>query len=428
MKNKAYLPLLIAGVLLAGSALAAVQAIPKGPLSLQQCIETAMNNQADVIVARNNVVAAKSRSAQAKASYWPQVSIQNNAFVFGSQNVLTQSTTGTAFNVSESIFDGGLREANVRQTRYGVVGSSASLSRTTQTVAFNVTSDFYDVLRAKRLADVAQANVKYSEELRDQVKFRAEQGDVAEVDVLPVESQLANARVNLVSAKNSVRTASLQLQSTMGIMPTADFEIQDVKTVAEPEISTLEAYVKNAREARPDVLGSKADIGAARAAVTAARINLYPRPVISGEYQRQISGGFTTSGSQVVGGIVFDLFNGGANRAAYKEAKALQASAAAEERQLYQDIQVQVESAYLNLTSAKERLEASEMGLASAQKNFDVQKERYSLGLAITLDLLNAEVQLITAQTSEVQARYDYYTAISQLEYAVGKQVSPNAS
>ena len=165
-----------------------------------------------------------------------------------------------------------------------------------------------------------------------------------------------------------------------------------------------------------------------RASVRSAKINLWPRPVITGQYQRQISGGFTSSGGQVMGGFAFDLFNGGANRAAYQEAKAQQLNAEQREKQIYKDIQVQVEEAYLNLTSSKDRLAASETSLAASQKNYDVQKERYNQGLAITLDLLNAELQLTTAQTNEVQARYDYYTAISQMEYAVGKQGGVNAN
>ena len=87
-----------------------------------------------------------------------------------------------------------------------------------------------------------------------------------------------------------------------------------------------------------------------------------------------------------------------------------------------QDIQSQVEQAYLDLESANERVAASELSLRSSRKNFEVQEERYKQGLAIPLDLLNAQSELVTAESSAVQARYDYYTAIAQLNYAVGRQ------
>ncbi|MCE5197394.1 MAG: TolC family protein [Armatimonadota bacterium] len=398
------------------------------PLSLEQCIGIAMQNQLDILVGKNNVIAAKSRSIQAKSTYFPQLSIQNNAFHIGSQGVLNKVTNGTAFNVTQNLFDGGLREATASSARYGVVENNAKLSRTTQSVTYDVTKAYYEVLRAKHLADVADANVKYTGGLRDQIKARAELGDAAAVDVLPVESQLANAQVNLLSAKNAVRNAALQLQNAMGVSPSQKFDVQDIGSAPEMDIQPLEIYQASASKDRPDIKETTAGLGAAKASVRSARINLYPRPVISGQYQREIAGGFTTSGTQVVGGIVFDIFNGGANKAAYKEARALQVSAEQQQKQVYKDIEVQVEEAYLNLTSAKERLAASEIGLAAAQKNNEAQIDRYNQGLGITLDLLNAELQLITAQTNEVEARYDYYVAAAQLEYAVGKQGGPDAS
>jgi len=409
-----------------GSA-AAQQSAPSGPLTLQQCLQLAMQEQTDVINARNNLVIAKGRSSEALAAYLPQLSVQNNAFQWGTQSVLSKVTTGTALNVSQSLFDGGLREASNVQARYGVTQNQAALTRTVQSVSYNVTKSYYDALRAKHLADVSQATVTYTEELRNQVQQAAEQGTAAKADVLPVEAQLANARVSLITAQNGVRTALLALQTSIGLTPRPGFDIADVTQAPAAQVKPLEAYVSEALAARPDVLQTKAGAGAARASLRSARINLYPRPVISAQYQKGIQGGFTTSGGQMVGGVVFDLFNGGANRAVYREAKASAANAAQQEKQVLRDIPTQVEEAYLNLTSASDRLSASEVGLKAAQVNYDAQKERYATGVGTVLDTLNAQVQLTTAQSNAVQARYDYYAAIAQMDYAVGKQGGSNA-
>lgn len=376
----------------------------------------------DVEWSQNNVVAARSRSSSAKSSYLPQLSIQNNAFTWGSQSVLTQLTTGTALSVSQNVFDGGLREANASSARYGVAQSTAGFSRTQQTVVYTVSKAYYDVLRVRHIAGVAQSNVTYNEGLRDQVQARAQVGASAKVDVLPVEAQLASARVTLLAAKNNERTATIQLQNLMGLTSQSGFDVQDVKPEPDVRVGTLDEYAAAALESRPDIVQSLAASGTARASVRSSRIALYPRPTISANYQRQVQGGFTTSGAQMVGGVVFDIFNGGANRAAYREAKANQANAQVREQQTNRDIRSQVEEAYLNLTSAKERLTASAASLGAANNNYEAQKERYSQGLGNTLDLLNAEVQLVTAQSDSVQARYDCYTAIAQMEYAIGRQ------
>ncbi len=420
--NARSIALILVLVVAACPGFAAGEAIPAGPLSLQQCIALAMGSNTDVLVARNDVIAAKSRSASALSSYLPQLTLQNNTFVWGSQNVLNKSTTGTAFEVTQSIFDGGLREAKAQSARYGVTQSNAGLSRTQQTVVYSISKAYYEHLRARHLAEVAQANVTYSEGLRDQIQAKAKEGDAARVDVLPIEAQLASARVSLLSANNTVRTSCIQLQNLLGLSPKTGFEVEDVSDSPVVDARSLDDYVAAAMKSRPDVMQSKAATGVARASVRSSRISLYPRPVISANYQRQIQGGFTTSGTQMVGGIVFDIFNGGANRAAYREAKATQANAQLQEQQVGRDIRAQVEEAYLNLTSAKERVSAGTASFEAANNNYQAQKERYAQGLGTTLDLLNAEVQVVTAQSDVVQARYDYYTAVAQMDYALGMQ------
>lgn len=421
MKRSIYSILFLLLIFFLCSSVFAEEAKQAVPLSLKNCIEIAMRNNTDVLTAKNNLTVAKSSYANALSNYLPQISLQNNTFTWGDQGVLSQVTTGTALTVSQSIFDGGVREANTKSASYGIKKTNAGLTRTLQTVLYGVSKAYYEVLRARHLETVAQANVTYNEGLRDQIKERVKVGDAAKVDVLPIEAQLASAHVSLLSAKNTVRTSKLDLQNNMGLLPQSNFDIQEVDNPPDVQINMLDSYIAEALKSRQDIAEAKAATGAARASVKSARIDLYPRPTISAEYQHSIQGGFTTSGSQMVGGIVFDLFNGGANRAAYREAKANRANAELQERQTSLDVRSDVEEAYLNLTNAKERIAASALSLKASQDNYEAQKDKYAQGLGTTLDLLNAEVQLITAQSDDVEARYDYYIAVAQLEYAVGK-------
>jgi outer membrane protein len=400
---------------------------PPAPLSLQDAINIALQNQIDIKVGQNNVTISKGRLTQARSSYFPQIAIQNNTFHSGTRGVLGTTNNGTAIVASQNIYDAGLREAQVRGSRYGVKQTSANLIRTTQTVTFDVTTGYYNVLRTRHLAEVAESNVKYNEALREIVQTRAEIGTAAKSDVLPVDAQLANARVALVSAQNDLRTAQVQLQNTMGVTPQPGFDVVDVTAAPQFQIQPVDSYIQTGVAVRPDVAANKAAIGVAKAATTQARIPLYPQPRISADYQHGFGTNIANS-HEIVGSIVWDIFNGGNNRAAYREAKAGQASAIDLEQQALKDVNAQVREAYLNLTSAQERLSASDVGLAAAQSNYDVQSAKYKEGLAITLDLLNAEVQVVTAQTNQVQARYDLYTAIAQLQFAVGNQGVSNGN
>ncbi|MCE5315671.1 MAG: TolC family protein [Armatimonadota bacterium] len=391
------------------------------PVTLQECIDIALQKQTDLIVAGNSVNIAQSSLQESISEYLPQVAVENNAFSSGT-GVLDTTSTGTALSVGLNIFDGGVREANVKASRYGVKQSKAYYERTKQSTIYDVTSAFYEALRAGHLAQVQEANVKYYEELRDQVKYQAEVGSAAKVDVLPVEAELANAQVDLLSAQNTVRTATLTLQTTIGLTPESGFSIKEANDIPEIDVLALDEYVSYARKNRPDIDQALFGIESARATVRAKRISIYPRPVIEASYQQSIHGGFRSNGTQLVGGISFNLFDGGASQAAYKSAKASQANAQENALQLAREIRADVETAYLNLNSSQQRLAATKISLDSAKKNLEAQQERYATGLAITLDVLNAQVQYTTAQSDSVEAQYDYLEAIAQLEYATGKQ------
>lgn len=388
-------------------------------LTLDECVNLAMKNQIDILSGKNNVSVSEGKLTQARSSYYPQVTVQNNTFQESSRDTLIQKTTGTGISATMNVYDGGLREANVKGALYGLKQSEASLARIRQTIKFNVNTAYYTVLQSKHLADVAGENVKYNQALRAQIQAQADSGDVAQVDILPVEAELANAQVNLLSAQNTVQTSLVQLQNTIGLSPQPGFDIVESELPSETQIPVMTDYVDKALLNRPDILQAKANVGVSKASVSSAKVSLYPRPVISGSYTNNLDGNITQNETQLNGSIVFDLFDGGSNRAAFKEARALKNTSEQQLLQVDKDIRSQVAEAYYNLVSAKQSMSASDVGLNAAQRNYEAQKERYNLKLASTLDLLNAEVQLITAQNNTVQSRYKYFTAIAQMDYAV---------
>ncbi len=397
------------------------QSKPPKPWSLDDCIKAALENQVDLQIALNQVVRARAQYSKARSSYFPQVRVENIAFTGGNtEGVLNQTTTGTAVSVQQNLFDGGLREASIAIASNNLRASEAQRKRFEQTVVYNVTRAYFELLRAKRLAEVAQKNVEYNKALFNQVQDMVDKGEAAAVDLLPVKAQLANAKLNLLSAKNQVRTAAIELQNQIGFAPRADFEVAEPAEPIDFQLQSLDSYVSLALRARTDIQQSIAVLHAACAQRTSARIVLYPRPFVTAEYQRRVSGGYTNSASQIIGGFVLDLFDGGANRAAYREAEAVFNNAQLEAAQIERDIRAEVEEAYLNLTSARERLTASAVSLEAAVENYEAQKERYAQGSGTTLDMLNAEVQLVTAQAGQVEAQYDYYVAIAQIKYATG--------
>jgi outer membrane protein TolC len=391
------------------------------PLTLPQCLDIALKQQGDVLQGEHSLDAAGARAVQAKSDYYPQISVRSSSRVLQSGMPAGSDRNTGSLGVTYNLYDGGLRGARVTQAKHSVTQTTAGLERTRQTVIFSVTQSYMSLLRAHRLAAVADTQLQYIQGQLELVKTRVQVGDAAEVDVIPIEAQLANAQVDNLATKNNVSTAAIRLQQAMGLPPQSVFPIQEIAFAAEPAVPTLEECLAQAKTLRPDVRQVKASVESAKTSVKTAKIELYPRPVVSGQLDQNFTGESDRTVS-LSAGLVFDLFDGGSNRAAVDEARANLAGVEIRADQLDRDISAQVQEAYLNLTDARERMGASEFSVRAAQRNMDVQDERYKQGLAIPLDLLNAQVTLTTANSNAVQARYDYYTALAQLDYAMGKQ------
>lgn len=388
-------------------------------LSLAECINIAMENQIDVLVGENDLSSARERRVQVRSDYFPQVSVQ-----YSHDENLSDSSSDdtTSLSVMQNFYDGGLREASVRSADASVAQSGARLDRTRQTVAYSVTRYYFSLLRARHEADVQGTRVLYLEGQLDMMRARIDAGDAAEADTLPVEAELANAKVDKLAADNAVKAARLDLQNAMGMSASSVLEIEEVEEPGDLTLVSLEEYLAEAFDSRPEITESGASVASAKASVDSARISMLPRPFVSGQYDEHFGTGSTVDSEvRIVGGMVFSVFDGGDRNAAYRESRLSLSSAELQAEQTRKDIESDVRRAYLNLIDARERIAASDLSLEAARKNFDAQEAMYKTGLAVPLDLLNAELGLASAKSSAVQARYDYFTSIAELEYAIGK-------
>lgn len=217
----------------------------------------------------------------------------------------------------------------------------------------------------------------------------------------------------------------IDLQNSMGLAPSPTFTIADPGELPVVALQPLETYQARALAVRPDVQQSAAGVTSADINVKSSKIALMPRIVAGGSYGRKLDG--SLDDWSVTGGLAYDLFDGQRNRSIYNEARTNLTSAQLRAGQVRKDIAAQVQDAYLNLNNASERMAAAAISQQASQQNFDAQQARFQEGLAIPLDLVNAQVALTTAQSNAVQARYDYYVAQAQLAYATGAQGESDA-
>ncbi|NLC55335.1 MAG: TolC family protein [Armatimonadetes bacterium] len=399
------------------------------PWTLDYCIQTAFEKHGDVLVAEQNIEAARAQHRSAGSSlFWPTISARSTRTEGETEAKQSGTTVRRVGKTSDeqhllsgsiTLWDGGTQRLSLRQARAGETSAEMGLRRARQTIVLSVTSAYIQLLRARHTLAVTEQKMKQIEEQKKMVQARIEVGDAADVDIYPIEAQLASARVEQVRAASDVRVAGSALRNAMGLEGGA------VPTVAElpaewPEVPSLEECRRLAHEARPELAQSLASIERERASVSLSKLRLLPQLTSSARWDRGLGGSSIVSQWSINAGVSWSFFNRG-DRADVDAAKASLRATEEQHQQLLKNIDAEVEQAYLALASARERIAASQASVEAARKSLEAAEAKYRLDLAIPLEIIDAQVAYSNAELQAVEARYDYYLACAQLDRAIGR-------
>lgn len=321
------------------------------------------------------------------------------------------------------IYDTGKREANVGFNRRSLFASEYALGDQRQNVVLSITEAYYNLLRDRELVRVQETTVLNAQTTLESIQAQVQVGNAARSDTFQAESNLANARVNLLQAQNDYETQQATLKNAMGIVTYDPITLPAAPIPAPPlapDTSGLANYVETAYENRLDLKQQLENVYAQGYNVRIAKINagVQVNANVSEGYQLNPS-----AGEERVFSVAFSypLFDGGNTRAAVRESRASLEQQRRSLDQTQQNVRLQVETAYLTREQAKRKLQAANVAVQASQVNYDAALEKQRNGLVNILDVLNAQVQLVTAQTSQVQTIYDYYIADAQLLRDIGK-------
>jgi NodT family efflux transporter outer membrane factor (OMF) lipoprotein len=279
-----------------------------------------------------------------------------------------------------------------------------------------------DLIRAQQLLALAQEDLDTRERALDLTQRRYDAGLVTSLALRTARSQVASARANLAQAQDALLIASRRLQEIMGRYPDATLR-------AEGELPLLTAISgagapEDLLERRPDVLAAENRLRAAGFRIHEARAAMLPRLTLTG------SAGASGQGvddiddsinmiSNLVGGVTWPLFNGGALLSESRASVADRRAAAAE----YVRTSIAAWSEVEGALSADQSLEVREREFGSAAEEARAAQElaerEYSRGVGTLFDLIDAytrridaERGLINARAERVSNRISYHVAL----------------
>jgi outer membrane protein len=406
-------------------AVAAVNA--QETLSLDDALRLALQNNGVARAALAESDAADARLAAARANLYPSIDLSSSTTrtrIEGGGAIADTTQRQNGFGLEWLLLDNGQRELRIRQSSRTAEATRQSTRETLRRVLFQTARAYYEVLRRKELLQVADTAVRRAETLLEVAKAQAEVGAAPQKDVLQAEADLANARVQQIQARNALRLAETDLKRLIGWdaqKPLPALTAPDAPPSPDPTLS-VEQLWQRARLQRPDLRDAELRLQISRLGLDAARLNSLLRLQISARGFREYEPNSRTQGSLSIVAS-YPLFDGGLTRANLREAEASLQSAQFRLQQAERDAYAEVESALLSLREASERLEASKIAVAAAQRNFDAAQESLREGVGTIVEVLTAQLALITAETNLVQATYDAAVAELQLRVATGERL-----
>lgn len=307
-----------------------------------------------------------------------------------------------------------------------------ALRNTVDQIISTTKTEFYQVILNRELIVVQEESVRLLEsQLKDQ-QNRFEAGTVPRFNVLQAQVQLSNQIPNLIAARNNYRISILVLAKTLGL----DFNpargiAAPLRAVGElpyiPRNVDLLAAVEEAKRNRPFLKEQRANVLNQIAQVHVAIGTWLPNVtgLGGGEWlssQFNSSWGDIRKGWIATGQGSWDIWDSGAAYGRIKQQRAILSQQEITYDDDVRQVELEVQTAASNLLQNRELILATEKNVEQAEEAVRLAKARLDAGAGTQLDVLNAQVQLTTAQSTRLQALFGYNSSLAEFDRATGTQ------
>jgi outer membrane protein TolC len=334
--------------------------------------------------------------------------------------------TGTQLVFNYSTF------RSIRATFFQRDSAYFAFRNTVDQVIATVKTQFYQVILNRALITVQEESVRLLDsQLKDQ-ENRFEAGTVPRFNVLQAQVQLSNQIPNLIAARNNYRISILQLAKTLGL----DFNplrgvgapihaVGELTYVPRP-VSLVQA-IEFGKQSRPFLKQARANVLNAIEQVHVALGGFFPNFNTTGGYDI-FSSPVSTSLNDISKGWVFGvtgnwaLWDSGETYGRVKEQHALLSEAKITYDDDVREVELEIQQAASNLVQNRELIQATEKNVEQADEAVRLAKARLDAGAGTQLDVLNAQVQLTTAQSIRLQALFGYNSSLAEFDRVTGAQ------
>jgi outer membrane protein len=393
--------------------------------TIEQSLARAYAGNPSLNAQRAGVRATDENVPRALSGYRPRISAAGDIGLerrdFGAGQDDSYFPRGVGVTIDQNLFEGFRTQNSVRAADSGVLNARETLRNVEQQVLLEGAQAYMDVLRDTAVVELRRNNIEVLEEQLRQTRDRFEVGEVTRTDVAQAEARLAQSQSDYSGAEGNLRASIGVFRRVIGVEPK---RLAPAKPVDRLLPKTINAAIATSQVEHPRILAALHSVDTATLQVKIVEGELYPtvgvRGTASQRWDFQGSNN-TLNSASVVGTLSIPIYEGGEVYARVRQAKEQLGQARLQADQERDVIRSNVVTAWSVLEAARERITATQAQIEANTVALNGVREEARVGQRTTLDVLNAQQELLSSRVALVTAQRDRVVASYGLVAAMGR-------
>ena len=299
-----------------------------------------------------------------------------------------------------------------------------------QDIILDAKNAYFQILQAQKLHDIAQKTVVQIRAQKEVADNFYQVGMTPLNDLLQAQVELANAKQELIVAKNNLDNAESNFNTLLRRPINTPVVLKDILDYS-PFEETLEYCLSEAEKNRIEIKISDMEIEISQKEIQLAKKDYYPSIDLKGNYfnygtEWDVDGGegiYDPTGWNIQAVAKWNFWEWGRTSYGVKEKHSRLAQAQLQKKEIFDNIHLEVKTAYLRTQEAERAIKTVETAIEQAKENYRINQERYKEQISTQTDVLIAQTLLTRTETNYYNALYAFKISKATLYRSIGQEV-----
>lgn len=395
-------------------------------LTKEEAVSKALENNYGVQIAKNNVSVAENNTSILNSGYLPTVTgsagatynLDNTEAEFSNGettilNAAESSRYNASVNLNYTLFDGLGRRYNYKRLKEQYQLTELQARETIENTIVQMFSVYYNVAQLSDNLSTLKETLNVTKDRLTRAQYQFEYGQNTKLEVLNAEVDINNDSINIINTKQQLKNAKRDLKLVLGETFTEDFNVEtEVDFTLQFQKDSLFQQAKSRNVA---LLQTEKNIAISKLDINSGKSAYLPTVGLTGSYgwnknNNNAASFLTTSTNTGLSGglnLSWNLFDGGATINRVRNAKINLETQQLQKENILLSIERDFNNAWDDYMNKLEIYNIQDKNIVTAQNNFERTQEKFKIGQVNSIDFRQAQINLLNAELSQSQAKYD---------------------